>query len=141
MTELTLTRFAYLDQGTFGKLVLPSGIIVYTVERPWLNNLPGVSCIPEGRYNLKRRKFNRGGYWAYVVAPVEGRLHILFHIANWPHEVQGCIGLGFEFRVGEFMVVDSSRAFKRFMKELDKCSGDISLTITSVQAIVTPNSV
>lgn len=70
------------------------GTILYTVERPWLDNLRIVSCIPRGRYVCHSRWFFRGGYEAIEVDEVPGRTHILFHKANSPLEVSGCIGVG-----------------------------------------------
>jgi len=132
--NLTLTRFAYLDNGVFGRLVLPSGIRLYTVERPWLDNATSVSCIPEGRYRIKPRHYFGGGYDAYEICNVPGRTHILFHVANWPHDVEGCVGLGRRLDLGEPAVWESTPAFKRFMSEM---KGKTRwLTITHAEALL-----
>ena len=90
-----LERFAYLDSGTLGK-VWVGDWSCYTIERPWKNNAPNVSCIPEGEY--KCEPFSGTKYKDVVqVLDVPDRTFILFHVANFPHDVQGCIGLGSRF--------------------------------------------
>lgn len=44
----------YYDTHTEGVLTLPDGQEIYTLERPWLDNEPSVSCIPEGQYIIQR---------------------------------------------------------------------------------------
>lgn len=88
------------DVGTFGTLTVAGGFQCRTVERPWLENRPFVSCIPEGEYVLKPRRFNRGGYDTWEVCHVPGRSYILIHKAVIPEHVQGCIGVG--TRVGTY---------------------------------------
>jgi hypothetical protein len=115
-----LSRIAWPDHGTFGYLTTPSGTEYATVERPWLNNMPSVSCIPTGIYICKPRFYNRGGYDAIEVTDVEGRTYIMFHIANSPHEVAGCIGINQRLGSikGQWAGVNSTLAFEAFMSEL-----------------------
>ena len=88
--KIILERF-YLQAGTIGIIQLPNGTRVNTVERPWIDNTPFVSCIPEGTYECVPRRYNRGGYPAIGINNVPGRTHILFHRANYPHQLAGCI--------------------------------------------------
>lgn len=85
-TTLYLTRTAEIEAGTFGRLN-GLGQDLHTVERTAV-------MIPVGRYRLSRRMFNRGGYWAAEVEGVRGRKYILIHVANWPEDLDGCIGVG-----------------------------------------------
>lgn len=111
-----LQRFCYGPNGTFGHINV-DGIILATVERPWLENRPMVSCIPEGEYKCRPRRFYRGGYDAIEVRDVPGRTHILFHRANLPSDVAGCIGVGSRLGTlyGQWAVLDSRSAFDLFM--------------------------
>ena len=61
MKKVLLERFAYSPMGTFGVLTVDD-FECYTVERPWLDNKPRESCIPEGVYRLELGMYNRGGY-------------------------------------------------------------------------------
>jgi hypothetical protein len=120
MDILTLSRFSYSDEGTFGYLYLPDGSTLATVERPWLGNKAGVSCIPVGEYTCAPRWYNRGGYPAIEVLHVPYRTHILFHVANFVHEVKGCIGVNttFGWNKGQMCGSNSKRAFNALMEQM-----------------------
>jgi hypothetical protein len=43
----------YFEHGVFGILCDEFGNeLCKTVERPWRDNQPGISCVPSGEYNL-----------------------------------------------------------------------------------------
>jgi len=136
---IPLTRFYYGDAGVFGRLVLPSGISLYSVERPWLNNQLRISCIPEGIYALSPRYFFRGEYDTFELLDVPGRSHILIHVANWSHEVEGCIGLGTILDLGNNMVKSSKVAFDLFYREMSQFPIEhdpMSIKIDHVEAVI-----
>jgi len=84
-----------LDDGhcTQGRLVLPGGALFFTLERPWLDNRNGVSCVPTGTYHcLWRQRPNKT--WTYWLSDVPGRTWILIHSGNVVAHVEGCIMLG-----------------------------------------------
>jgi hypothetical protein len=92
--ELELTRVyepvstAGKPGGTNGELVLR---ICGTIELPWLQNQRNVSCIPEGRYELKKR-FTKKHQHHVIVVDVPDRNGILIHPANDAlKELLGCI--------------------------------------------------
>lgn len=127
MRELTLTRFAYTPMGVFGRLELPSGAVIYTVERPWLSNRQRKSCIPEGRYVLRMRasgvvsrstagEFTEG----WEVTDVPGRTYIMIHPGNTMDDLLGCIapGLALGFVGEKWAVTDSRDAFRDVMREM-----------------------
>lgn len=94
-----MTRFAHFQDRVLGKWQFRDRIW-YSIERPWLDNMPNVSCIPTASYSMIRVDSPRfGADSAYQgqlweVAEVPGRSAILIHIANWAKDLQGCIGLG-----------------------------------------------
>ena len=51
----------YGEQGTNGTLTFEGEVICRTIELPWRNNLPRLSCIPVGSYKLEKRKYTRHG--------------------------------------------------------------------------------
>lgn len=120
--DLTITRFCWAPKGVYGKLELPDGQVLYTVENPWLDNKPSISCIPEGTYECRPRRYNRGGYEAVEITNVSGRSYILFHVANVPTDVEGCIGVGTDLGwvKGQWAVIASKVAFAEFMKHYNK---------------------
>jgi Family of unknown function (DUF5675) len=108
--ELELIR-TYYWSGTNGKILLmPSDafsppenlpgagaeehegrLIVYTIELPWRDNHARVLCIPEGRYELKKRWTPRFRRHLQVMNVVR-RDCILIHPANDALlELKGCI--------------------------------------------------
>lgn len=117
---LELERFAYTDMGTFGRMTV-AGVTLYTVERPWLDNKPSISCIPEGVYRCHPRWYNGGGYQAIEVADVPNRSHILFHIGNNMHDSAGCILVNSKLGSleGIWSGLGSKPAFKHFMQHLN----------------------
>jgi len=88
--ELLLTR-TYARGGTNGNISYDGLHVVYTIELPWKNNRTGVSCIPEGRYVIKKRFSLKFG-WHLLLMNVPGRALILIHPANNARrELKGCI--------------------------------------------------
>jgi hypothetical protein len=87
---LTLSR-TYFPEGTNGKLECEGKFICNTIELPWKNNETKVSCIPEGKYFIRKR-YSRKFQWHFEVVEVENRSFILFHPANnAQNELNGCI--------------------------------------------------
>jgi hypothetical protein len=130
MTQtLIIDRFAYTPNGTFGRMTMPDGEILYTVEDPWRDNRRGESCIPEGVYTCVPRPFHRGGYPAIHVTGVPGRSLILFHVANSQNDVRGCIGPGesLGWVHGQWAVTNSRRAFGTLMRHYG--GKDFTLTV------------
>jgi hypothetical protein len=88
--ELVLKRY-YAKAGTNGTLFLNEKLLCYTIELPWKDNMQGKSCIPEGRYELKRRFSQKFGQHL-LIQDVPGRKLILIHPANHAkRELKGCI--------------------------------------------------
>ena len=100
--DLILKRM-YLPQGTNGQLWLQQQLICMTIELPWKNNLKRKSCIPEGKYPLKKRFSERFG-WHVWIDLVPNRSLILFHPANDALVTS---------LLGEGKGIDSRKAFER----------------------------
>lgn len=112
-----------LDDGrcTIGKIFLPEGEMFFTLERPWLDNQTGVSCIPKpGTYHVLWRQ-RPNGRWTYWLSDVPGRSFILIHSGNVVGQVQGCVLLGMArgLMKGEravFQSVTAVRLFEQIMR-------------------------
>jgi hypothetical protein len=96
---LTLRRLALEHDCTLGVLLVDGIPFCFTVERPWLNNAPNISCIPAASYPVKwvmtQTAGNRNGRGLGVENVPERNL-IRIHVANTADEVKGCIGLGLQ---------------------------------------------
>lgn len=81
----------YHAGGVNGVLLLEGTELCKTIELPWKDNQPRVSCIPEGKYRLRRRHTAR--FKAHFeVMDVKDRKYILFHAGNDAgKELRGCI--------------------------------------------------
>jgi hypothetical protein len=111
--KLKLIRI-YGQMGTNGYLIHEREVVCKTIELPWKQNQPSVSCIPEGEYQIRKRRSARFGLHLEVV-DVPNRSHILFHPANlaWK-ELRGCIAPVMELS-GEGMGLYSRVAMQRLM--------------------------
>lgn len=87
---LVLQR-VYGAQGTNGTITYQGEKICHTIELPWRDNRQRISCIPEGRYRLIKKKFHKHGE-QIGIPNVLHREAILIHAANDAlKELMGCI--------------------------------------------------
>ena len=120
----TIKRFPSTKHGVFGFATI-GGEQFYSIERPWLNNEPSISCVPRGTYTLEQHDSRAHpdtyalvnedlGVYHYP-APGSKRTVILIHVANTIRDIEGCIGLGMDLGcvAGRWAVIDSNRATKR----------------------------
>lgn len=112
--------------GTFGRLSV-DGWSCYTVERPWLDNKPRVSCIPAGAYHLRPRQSGvvtraSGGRYTrgWEVCDVPGRTYIMLHPGNTLDDLEGCIapGAALGMVAGKWAVMSSRDTFAALMSQL-----------------------
>jgi hypothetical protein len=107
--ELSRTYFPY---GTNGILEYEDKLICLTIELPWKNNETKVSCIPEGKYFIKKR-YSKKFQWHLEVLGVKNRGFILFHPANNAlKELNGCIAPVTKFS-GPGLGLMSRKAFSK----------------------------
>lgn len=118
--RLTVCRMPSTNQGTFG-LFHMEGLSGVTVEKPWRNNEPFRSCVPDGIYPLRRTLYHRGGYETYEICDVPNRSRILLHRANMARQVEGCVAPGDRFGVlgDDWAVLNSTRTLERMLEILD----------------------
>jgi|TARA_R110000824_G_scaffold340920_1_gene527398 hypothetical protein len=118
--DVQLTRFAYYPDRTIGLLELGEHHW-YTVERPWLDNAPNISCIPTGEYAMEKVTSPRFGPGTLEIMDVPGRTHILIHAANWSKQLEGCIAPG----RGLFAHLEGVTNSKNALRELERLTGDV----------------
>lgn len=88
--KLELVR-TYYAEGTNGILMQNGLALCHTIELPWKDNQPKISCVPEGTYQLAKRYSAKFG-WHLQLMNVPGRSLILIHSANdAQRELLGCI--------------------------------------------------
>lgn len=139
MKRLLLERKRSGAKETEGFLSFP-GTVLATIEQEWRvdprrrggesNN----SCVPNGTYQLRPHtrpdgknvvalvNEDLGVYYLEEDLPEKGgRFLILMHIANWSHDVIGCIGPGLGKADSDQgpMVTSSSAAMQKIMDYID----------------------
>ena len=146
MILLELRRLAYDPLATPGLLLLDGALFCYTLEPPWKDNEANVSCIPEGRYQLKFEASvsfalpeDKGGRLRLFFQGVKDRSRCLFHWGNWVRNTKGCVitGSGVQGSPGldvEYQVVSSKAALlalEAAVLESDgfKADGDIEIDV------------
>jgi len=143
--KLKLNR-DYLDHCTVGTLYHQGVKFCRTIERPWRNNQPSVSCVPPGTYQLAIHHSPKFGKCISIAAPSLGvtvereaaslRTHCLFHAANTASQLQGCIAPGVSFgtvdvgRGPEWAVTQSRNALEGLINLLEANGGEATLEIS-----------
>lgn len=90
-----------------------------TLERPWKDNKPYISCIPpkpgdKAKYKLDvLEKSPAFDYPHLELLNVPNRTFIKVHIANFVNELHGCIAVGKEYKDG--MITDSRNTMEELM--------------------------
>lgn len=118
-----------IDFGEQGEGLQPLKKLCKTIERPWVDNKPRVSCIPDGIYPLRyktdgrfyaRYKKKYGHPFVLHIDRVPSRSHILPHMANDPmKDLLGCVGIVTETKMKHnksLWGTASEQAYKYFMK-------------------------
>lgn len=121
-----------------GVLLVGGEPIIVTLELPWRDNEPKLSCIPTGVYTCKRdtNRKTTGGLRipvTYEVAGVPNRNGILFHVGNTTKDTHGCIitGSSFGYISDEPAVLDSKLAFNKWLNIMDDVP-TFELTVSTI---------
>lgn len=133
MKTVELLRVFKRTDGTFGILSVDGFPSCLTVERQWLDNHRGISCIPAGHYLCHRVNSPKFGN-TFEITNVPGRSEILFHSGNIDDDSHGCVVLGENFEPwidGRLSVQSSKIAFSQFMTAM-KNQNEFPLLIKEV---------
>lgn len=92
--KIILHRLLEDQYGTHGELKTEDGAtLCCTIERPWLDNRHGVSCIPLGEYQcVPHDSPTHPDTWEITGVP--DRSAILLHTGNTMTDSEGCVILG-----------------------------------------------
>ena len=104
-------------ESTIGDLYIDGAHECVTLELPWRQNRPQVSCIPAGTYQIGFKFSPHLGYRVPLVLGVPDRSEIEMHIANSAKDIRGCIGVG--LTKGTDWINSSASAFKVLMAKLE----------------------
>lgn len=107
-------------EATLGILYMEGKELCRTLENPWLDNKPYISCVPTGKYLCK--KYSSEKYPdVWELQNVKDRTYILIHAGNIAKHTQGCILVGFSwgFIDNDVAVLSSRNALYKLRNELD----------------------
>lgn len=99
---------------TLGKLIYRGKEICKTLENPSKNNMPYVSCVLAGAYEVNKHDGKRyQDVWA--LKNVNSRTGILIHAGNIESDTQGCILVGDRYGKlnGEMAVLNSKATLRK----------------------------
>ena len=122
---LEIKRVSTDNEGTLGVLYT-NGFACYTLELPWRDNKPFISCIPEGLYTIALDDSVIIGKKPVLrFYDVKGRWGILIHVGNYAgdvsagnkSDVSGCIAIGFGYddNIKQKMITDSREAMEELL--------------------------
>jgi len=94
MQLVKLITLAMNPVGTYGGLVMNDSPLCVTVERPWLDNQEGISCVPRGMTAHFTKYLSPHNGLTWITQDFKPRTNIEIHAANVPLQVEGCCGVG-----------------------------------------------
>ncbi len=120
--SIYISRLKRDSKQTLGMLHYSEGISsvsINTLELSWKDNEKGISCIKEGVYDWKKSWSVKHKMYVIRLLNVPGRDNIEIHIANFFHDLLGCIAVGIGLKDidkdGEIDTTSSKIAFKALM--------------------------
>mgnify|MGYP001580894019 CR=1 FL=1 len=117
MLLLTLQRYPFRPDSTMGELSVNGAAECFTMERPWLDNAPEVSCIPAGSYEVVKTFSGHFKRMMPLLVDVPNRSEIRIHPANWVTQLEGCIAVGVQH--GADFLEQSVAAFDPLYAKMD----------------------
>jgi hypothetical protein len=131
MTHIEVTRFAFRDTYTIGRMFVDGHYFCDTLEdtvRPDGVKIKGKTAIPAGTYKggiSYSPKFKKNLPYIENVPMFDG---IRIHTGNTAIDTEGCILVGYNKVVGK--VIDSTVAFTKLFQYLVENSSDFEITIS-----------
>lgn len=121
----TVTIERLQDEGTQTRGILRVGSFsAKTIELPWKNNQPNISCIPKGTYQVRWTFSPRFLKYTYEIQNVPHRSGIRIHSANYARQLNGCVALGDRFadidKDGKLDVANSRITIKAFEDKMNR---------------------
>jgi hypothetical protein len=111
-----------------------------TLEKPWLLNKNGVSCIPDGVYQVKKwysEDAKEAGknvtYNHFQIMDVKNRSGILIHLGNYVDQIHGCVLVGDHYQdMNKDGLLDIGNSKTTLEKMFNVMPDEFELTIISI---------
>jgi len=133
MRLFTLKRKYRQDEATLGFIIDENKKeICKTLENPWLDNKPLVSCIPEGTYKVIKDNSGKFQYWK--ILGVAGRDKIEIHNGNKEKDTKGCVIVGKNWAfMDDELAVNNSRKHLNYLKRNKVLPDEFMLRIEALK--------
>lgn len=95
--DLKLETVSYKDC-TMGRLWVGDKFECFTLELPWRQNLPDISCYPSGLWEYKKRISPSRKTQVIEILGIPNRIHCQIHAGNFTSQIQGCTLVGDSIR-------------------------------------------
>lgn len=121
MRTIYIERHDNNELGCYGSLAI-GNFDCYTLELPWYDNTPNISCIPIGRYTASIDKnVTIGKQYVIRLQDVPNRTGILIHVGNYTDEIAGCILVGNKQITNNIkkMVTNSRHTMGKLLAEIE----------------------
>jgi uncharacterized protein DUF5675 len=119
--DISVSRISKNDAATIGTFVYDGKSFV-SLELPETFegqfNVPNKTCILPGTYPVVRLWSNHWNQMMPHVLNTPGRSEVEIHVANFPHDILGCMGIG-RTKVSEIEIGQSRDAFEEFNTDFD----------------------
>ena len=125
--KIEIFRLEYEEKQVLGDCAITENgkdlFLAKSLERADNKNQRNVSCIPSGKYLCVLEYSNRFDCDLWEIKGVPNRSECKFHIANYWHDLNGCIALGTKYmdidNDGFRDVLNSENTMKKFHKILE----------------------
>jgi hypothetical protein len=120
--EIDVARIWKTDEAVTGTFSVDGQQKYFSLELPELfegqPNVTNKTCIPTGVYPVMRLWSNHWGKMMPHITNVPGRTEIEIHVANFPKDILGCMGIGFK-RLSDTEIGESGEAFEEFNQDFE----------------------
>jgi Family of unknown function (DUF5675) len=120
--QIDVARLWKSESGITGTFSVDGTQKYFSLELPELfegqPNVPKKTCVPAGTYAVERLWSNHWNQMMPHLVDVPGRTEVEIHIANFPHDILGCIGIG-KLRISDIQIGESREAFEEFNKDFE----------------------
>jgi hypothetical protein len=134
--DIAVARTWKTDTGITGTFSVDGEQKYFSIELPELfegeANVPNKTCILPGTYEVQRLWSNHWNQMMPHVVGTPGRSEVEIHVANFPHDILGCIGIG-RLRISDIEIGESKDAFEEFNQDFENAiaAGEpVTITIT-----------
>ncbi len=134
--HIDVARLWKSEEGITGTFSVDGAQRYFSLELPELfegqPNVPDKTCVLPGTYAVERLWSNHWNQMMPHVVGTPGRTEVEIHVANFPHDILGCIGIG-KLRISDIEIGESRDAFEEFNRDFENAiaAGEqVEITIT-----------